>query len=156
MPFARTPSWFRRQLAGRAADWSAAETVGKAARATIAAAVTPIRDLRIFSIGDPPSFGLPAQAPALGSNGPTSSVDGSVGPLQGGTKLGSALDASRVPAPFPRSIFHDTGPDSCGQAFDQPTRTDAADPGRRLTTGHPCGSGAGFTFHCGSLAVTWR
>src|SRR5213078_1303070 len=99
--------------------------------------------------------GRPAQAPALGSNGPTSSVDGSVGPLQGGTKLASALDASTVPAPFPRSIFQDTGPDSCGQAFDHRTRTDAADPGRRLTTGHPRGWGAAFTFHCGSLAMTW-
>src|SRR5438132_2202236 len=97
----------------------------------------------------------PAQAPALGSNGPTSSVDGSVGPLQGGTKLASALDGSRVPAPFPRSILQDTGPDSCGQAFDHRTRTEAADPGCRLTTGHPCGWGAAFAFHCGSLALTW-
>ena len=70
MPFARTPSWFRRQLAGGAADWSAAETVGKAARATIAATVTPIRDVRILSIRILLRFGPPGSGAGAGFERP--------------------------------------------------------------------------------------
>jgi hypothetical protein len=46
MPFARTPSWFRTQLASGAA-WSATETTGRAAKTTIAANVAPTNEVRI-------------------------------------------------------------------------------------------------------------
>ena len=90
----------------------------------------------------------------LGSNGPTSIVDGRPGPLQGGGETASSPLPATVPLPM--WMYQSGAARPCGHQFPHRRRKEADLNGARVTTGHPAGCDKPFAFHAGGEALNLR